>query len=92
MSRHLKYREGEIALLGKETADKLVNVKMNKDGFLYYKALCYAVRIITPLNNYQTLFLYQILSFHSLINLSSERIYEVLLLLVDHMRKMKQKH
>lgn len=59
MNKQLKYIKGENgrAFLKKETYNKLVNIKMHKDNFLYYQGLYYAVRIITIPNNYQTLLL-----------------------------------
>ena len=57
MNKQLKYINGETdrAFLKKETYNKLVNIKMHKDNFLYYQRLYYAVRIITISYNYQTL-------------------------------------
>ena len=57
MNKQLKYINGETdrPFLKKETYNKLVNIKMHKDNFLYYYGLYYAVRIITISNNYPTL-------------------------------------
>lgn len=53
MNKQLKYIQGETgrAFL-KETYNKLVNIKMHKDNFLYYQGLYYAVRITTMPNNF----------------------------------------